>query len=187
VLDESLSLKKEAPKQGDAADRRKKLTKSSNVVWIGKKPIEQQTASAAEEGTKVAILTRLQKMEDEDERERIRTFERMRKSGALAESEYADEPDDSFDQFLRFEFQQEGEALGDGETPAAATPTPPEAPAPVTAAAAMPSQPGQPGQLPQRAIGASARGGARTKAPHEYKRHHQKDRAMRKRSGMFPK
>ena len=89
-----------------------------------------------------------------------------------------DEPDDSFDEFIRFDFQ-DGEALGEGET---AT-TPSLDPAVVVSAASTDSGKStkEDKEKEVQKTGQGRGAGARTKAPHEFKKHHQKDRALRER------
>ena len=137
------------------------------------------------EAMKDAILARLARMEEEEERERIRRYEAQRlRRGAGAADVYADDYDDSFDDFVRYDFQ-DGEELGDGDDDSDDGGEGAAVPAAAAAAAAaapvvVPQQQSQ--QQGGRGGGRGGRGGGR-----RGKNHHQSDRAMSKRNrGMVP-
>ena len=134
------------------------------------------------EAMKDAILARLARMEEEEERERIRRYEAQRlRRGAGAADVYADDYDDSFDDFVRYDFQ-DGEELGDGDDDSDDGGE--GAAVPAAAAAAPVVVPQQQSQQQQGGRGGGRGGGRRGGRG---KNHHQSDRAMSKRNrGMVP-
>lgn len=142
------------------------------------------------EEMKDAILARLARMEEEEERERVRRYEaqRLRRSAGAADV-YADDYDDSFDDFVRYDFQ-DGEELGDGDSDDGngddGSSSSSGSVSAYSAAAKPAAKPAaQPAVAPQSSGGrGGGRGGRRGGRG---KNHHQSDRAMNKRNrGMVP-
>ena len=65
---------------------------------------------------KESIFTRLERMEEEEELEQIHRYEQSRLRKVDSSSIYDDEYDDSYDEFISYDFQQDGERFNDNQT-----------------------------------------------------------------------
>eukprot|EP00727_Mastigamoeba_balamuthi_P008482 m51a1_g4256 hypothetical protein (1543) ;mRNA; f:222420-231623 len=160
------------------AGRPAKAKEDKGVYYVGKMPLNAPGLNAGEMGAneKTAVkrttLAAVERMEEEREKEIERGLE------------YEDEYDDSFDDFVRYGFrdgaeaEDEADAVKEGSSESDDDSQQRGAPGPAQGPAAAQGQQ----QQQQHKWG---NGGPRSRAPFQHKAHHQKDRALRKRTKLW--